>query len=151
MKLMKFAVLIFLAGMTSTAFGAKMIMSPAKMRNTATHVIVGPVVRIYHHDQTAQDKRITNYVAEIRAERIEKGQGLNNGDLVYARYWTSAWLPTATPVPDQLGHRGLPKEGETLRVYLARNAYDGAGYTQDGGFNVLFADGFEGLGQERKP
>jgi hypothetical protein len=148
MRKIKFAVMIFLGCLTSAAFGAKMIMSPAKMRNMATHVIVGDVVRIYHHDQTTHDKSITNYVAEIRTKDIEKGEGLQNGDLVYARYWSSRWLPTAKPVPGQLGYRRLPKEGETLRVYLARNAYDGAGYTRDGGFNVLFADGFERLGQE---
>jgi len=152
MKAIICAVLILLASLTSSAFGAKAGEDAAQMRNMATHVIVGTVVQIYHRDQTTKDQHATKYVAEIRTEGIEKGEGLQNGDLVYVRYSSSRWLPTATPVPSQLGHDGLPREGETLRIYLARNAYDGgSGYPQDGGFNVIFPNGFQRLGQARKP
>ena len=38
--------------------------------------------------------------------------------------------------------RRIPKEGDRVRVYLARNAYDGFGDNGDGGFNVIGANGF---------
>ena len=38
----------------------------------------------------------------------------------------------------------LAKEGESLRIYLARNASDGFNReNKDGGFNVVFPNGFE--------
>jgi hypothetical protein len=151
MKPIIFAVLIFLAVFGSPVLAEKANMGPIQLRQTATHVIIGTVTRVYERNHNTDTQKITDRVAEIRIKEIEKGEGLRNGDLLYARYWTSAWLPGATPVPSTSGHRGLPKEGETLRVYLARNAYDGFGQNRDGGFSVIGADGFERLEQEREP
>ncbi|MBM4002009.1 MAG: hypothetical protein FJ295_01795 [Planctomycetes bacterium] len=52
--------------------------------------------------------------------------------------------------PDTSGHRGLPREGQSIRVFLARNAYNGFGETKDGGFNVIGANGFEALNPPAK-
>jgi len=139
------SLLILFAVIASPALAAKANVGTAGLRRTATHVIVGTVLRIYAYPQTTKDRKIMDYVAEIRIKDIEKGEGLKNGDLVYARYWSSGWLQGATPVPSDSGHRGIPREGETLRVYLARNACDGYGRNQDGGFNVIGPDGFERL------
>jgi hypothetical protein len=85
-------------------------------------------------------------VAEIRVDECTKGAGLAKGDLVYARYWQRAWRGAGQPYPSTIGHRGLPATGDTLRVYLARNAYDGfTSANNDGGFNVIGANGFEKL------
>ena len=44
------------------------------------------------------------------------------------------------------GHWGLPKEGDAVRVYLARSGYDGFSKdNKDGGLNVVFGDGFRVL------
>jgi hypothetical protein len=44
-----------------------------------------------------------------------------------------------------------PEIGQTLRIYLARNAYDGAtNENNDGGFNVIYSNGFEKLTDEAK-
>jgi hypothetical protein len=151
MKPITFALLALIpAILASPILAEKINMSPVELRRTATHVIVGTVVRVYERNQTTKEQKFTHYVAEIRIKEIDKGEGLKNGDLLYARYWTSRWLETASRTPGPSGHRGLPAEGETLRVYLARNAYDGFGQTRDGGFNVIGANGFEKLRQERK-
>jgi hypothetical protein len=120
--------------------------TPDQLREVATHVVVGKVVAIYERTKIDKERETTNYVAEIQISKCEKGDELEPGDLVYARYWHSKWLPDATPVPGTSGHAGLPAEGETLRVYLAQNAYDGFNKgNDDGGFNVIGTNGFERL------
>jgi hypothetical protein len=118
-------------------------MSPAELRKTATHVITGKVLAVYERSEIADNWKYTRYVAEIQISTIEKGQGLKTDDLIYARYWRGAWQGKGPPPPATGGHRGLPSVGEIIRVYLARNAYDGFGDTNDGGFNVIGANGFE--------
>src|SRR4051794_17707056 len=119
-------------------------MSAQQLRETATHVIVGKVVAIYQRTSNEGDWRITHYAAEVRVVATEKGEGLKKGDLVYARYWTQSWRGKGPVPPSTAGHRGLPGEGATVRIYLARDAYDGFGSdSQDGGFNVIGANGFE--------
>ena len=117
-------------------------MSPAQLRQTATHVVVGTVEKISTRKEKTGDREITHYVATVRINAVEKGEGLMNGELVQVRYWTQRWLG-GRPEPGTAGHRGLPKQKETFRIYLARNAYDGFGETKDGGFNVVGANGFE--------
>jgi hypothetical protein len=125
----------------------KVDMPPNALRDTATHVIVGNVVQVYERKETDRDWTTTFYLTEIRTKEIEKGEGIKMGDLVYIRYWTRTWVGGNTrPRPTNTnGHRNLPKSGESLRIYMARNAYDGFGTTSDGGFNVIGANGFEKL------
>lgn len=121
-------------------------MPPEGLRKRATHVVVGEVNAVYTREYRDGKWRYTRYVAEVSVDEVEKGEGLAEGALVYARYWRRRWLARSTPPMTTAGHRGLPKEGETLRIYLARNAYDG--FTKDnndGGFNVIGANGFERL------
>jgi hypothetical protein len=122
----------------------KIDMSPEELRKTATHVLTGRVTAVYDRTETAGDWKYTHYVAEIRVEDCEKGDGIRKGDLVYARYWRRAWVGKDLQPPSTSGHRGLPGAGEPVRVYLARNAYDGFSFdNKDGGFNVIGANGFE--------
>jgi len=148
MKPTRFAFLLFMCAVTVLPVSAeKANMGPVGLHKTATHVIVATLVRVYEHNQATKDWNYTYYVAEVRIKEIEKGAGLQKGELLYARYWTKRWVGTGHPSPGTSGHRGLPKDGETYRIYLARNAYDGFGETRDGGFNVLGANGFEKLKQ----
>jgi hypothetical protein len=123
----------------------KVDMSPEELRKTATHVVTGQVTAVYARTATEGDWKYTRYVAEVRVGECEKGGGIKKGDLVYARYWRRAWIGKGRVPPSTSGHRGLPRHGESLRVYLARNAYDGFGDNKDGGFNVIGANGFEKL------
>lgn len=118
-------------------------LSPEMLLKTATHVVVGKVEQIWTRAESRGVWDWTHYVAEIRVQRVEKGEGLAADGLVYARYWTKKWNGFfGQQPPDTNGHRGLPAVGEQIRVYLARNAYDGFGTTSDGGFNVIGANGF---------
>jgi hypothetical protein len=119
-------------------------LSPKELRETATHVAAGQVVAIYERTETKENWKYVRYVAELRVEASEKGDGVAKGDLLYVRYWTRSWAGPGVMPPSTNGHRGLPNAGETIRVYLARNAYDGfSKENTDGGFNVIGANGFE--------
>src|SRR5262245_58104344 len=125
------------------AHAEKVPLSPEELRKTATHVVVGQVTAIYTRDETTAEWRYTHYIAEVRVTETEKGDGLKKGEPVYVRYWHRQWIGREKQRPDTNGHRGLPNQGETIRVYMARNAYDGLGNTNDGGINVIGAKGSE--------
>jgi len=120
-------------------------MPPAWLKKTATHVIIGTVNAVYESTATDNDWKTTRYVAEVRIKSIEKGEDLKAGELVYVRYWHRQWISKNPPEPNTNGHRGLPDRGTTLRIYLAKNAYNGFGQTNDDGFDVVGANGFEKL------
>lgn len=141
----------FLAGLLPSLFATgaraeKLDMSPAELRATATHVIVGKVRAIYSRQDDAASWRYTHYVAEVAVEEVEKGDGIPKGSLLYARYWTRRWIAPTPPPPSTSGHRGLPKAGQKTRIYLSRDNYDGfTNENNDGGYNVIGANGFERL------
>jgi len=129
---------------SNTARAEKVPLSPEELRATATHVVVGQVTAVYTRTETSGDWKYTHYIAEVRVAESEKGDGLKKGEPVYARYWQRQWVGKDKQPPSTIGHRGLPAQGETIRVYLARNAYDGFTFdNKDGGFNVIGANGFE--------
>jgi hypothetical protein len=129
-----------------SARAEKVPLSPEELRKTATDVVVGQVAAVYSRTETAGDWKYTHYVAEVRVAETEKGDGLKKGDLVYARYWHRQWVGRDKQPPSTAGHWPVPSAGESVRVYLARNAYDGFTFdNKDGGFNVIGGNGFEPL------
>ena len=129
-----------------TTRAEKAPLSPEELRKTATHIVVGQVAAVYSRTETNGDWKYTHYLAEVRVNECEKGDGLKKGDLVYARYWVRQWVGAGKQPPSTAGHWGGPARGDTLRIYLARNAYDGFTFdNHDGGFNVIGANGFEPL------
>lgn len=124
----------------------KVKMSPEKLKETATHVLVGKVNAIYAKKVEDAKWRTMHYVAEVSVTEVETGEGLAKDGLVYARYWTREWIGAGMPPPGTNGHAGCPEEGATVRIYLAKNAYDGfSDQNKDGGYNVIGANGFETL------
>jgi len=119
--------------------------SPEEMQKMATHVVQGNVKAIYASSARAGNYQQTHYVAELAVDKVEKGEGLQEKQLVYVRYWTQAWVGPGLPPPGTTGHRGLPSVGQSVRVYLVNKGYDGGSNVNDGGFNVVFADGFQAL------
>ena len=147
---MRIRTLFALAGLSlfviSPLTAEKVPMSPEKLKETATHVVKGKVQAIYSRVVKDEKWRTTHWVAEVEIQEVEKGEGLAKGGLVYARYWTREWIGTGDMPPGTNGHRGLPAEGQTLRIYLASKAYDGfSDDNKDGGYNVIGANGFETL------
>ena len=138
-----FLLVLLLASAASHA--ERVDMPPDWLKKTATHVIVGTVALVYESVATDKEWSTTRCVAEVRIKTVEKGEGLKAEELVYVRYWHRRWIgPGEHPLTTN-GHRGLPAAGQTLRIYLARNAYNGFGDSTDGGFDVIGANGFEKL------
>ena len=127
-----------------TAFVTTQVGIREGLVRKATHIVVGRVAAIYARKAREGGWEVTRYVAEVKTNTVEKGEGVAAGDLIYVRYWHREWRG-ASPMPESTtGHRGLPEEGETLRIYLARKAHDGfTDENDDGGLNVLGANGFE--------
>lgn len=117
--------------------------SPEKLVELATHIVTADVVAIYEREFEARSWATTQYLAEVRVKSVDKGEGIDAEDLIYVRYWDRAWVGGGHPPPSTSGHRGLPAEGDSVRVHLAQNAYDGFGMpNDDGGFNVIGPNGF---------
>ena len=126
------------------AHAEKVDTPPAGLRKGSTNVIVGKVKAIYTRTAREGKYKVTRYVAEVEVQKDEKG-ALPKGSLAYVRYWRHSWVGPGLVPPGTAGHRGLPKEGETLRIYLVSKGYNGTGKTTDGGLDVYFANGFEQL------
>jgi hypothetical protein len=143
------AAFTLLAGSTSAE---KINMPPSALRQIATDVVIGKVVSISQQTATEGDWRVTHYTAEVKVLATEKGNTLKRGRLFSARYWHRSWAGSRKVASfGTAGYRGLPSEGETLRIYLARNAYDGFTYANhDGGYNVIGANGFEPIASRHK-
>jgi hypothetical protein len=135
--------LVWGMGLAAAARAEKVDMTPEEMQKTATHIVVGKATQIFARTEKAGNYEYTRYVAEVRIDKLEKGDGFKAGDLMYVRYWHKRWLGPGDPPPDTSGHRGEPAPGDTMRFYTSKNAYDGFGTTKDNGYNVLGANGFE--------
>jgi hypothetical protein len=133
-------------GMLAAPAGAeKEPLSPKELRDTATHVVVGRVEQVFTRQEKRDQYVYTRYVAEVRVDGLEKGEGYKNGDLMYVRYWVRRWIGPGNQPPGTSGHDDFPTAGTTWRIYAARNAYDGFGDNMDGGFNVIGTNGFEAI------
>ncbi len=139
------ATIMLVALLAPLAAHAEKVDTPsAAMREGATNVIVGLVKAIYTRTVREGKWRVTRHLAEVEVAKDEKGS-LKKGDLAYVRYWRRSWAAFGSPPPSTGGHRGVPKEGETLRIYAVSKGYNGFGHTTDGGLDVYGANGFERL------
>lgn len=143
------AVALLLVAAPSVVHAEKPNLSPEKLAELSTHIITGNVANIFERVTRDGSWETHHMVAEVRIDKCEKGEGLNAGDLVYVRYWHRGWIGAGQIPPGTNGHRGMPESGQAMRIYLARNAYDGfSNANNDGGYNVIGANGFELLKQE---
>ena len=122
------------------AIGPK--LTPQQLREMATHVVTGKVDAIYERTEKKGDWEYTHYIAEIRISDSEKGEGIRKGDLLYVRYWQRGWRGDGPVPPSGMGYRGLPAEGDSIRVYLEREAPNRSALFK---FKVVAEDGFEKL------
>jgi hypothetical protein len=123
-------------------------LAPEQLNKEATHVVTGTVKAIYAKDvETSlygKGTVETRYLLEIEIQGVEKGAGLEKGDVVYARCWRLKTHGAAGLIPGPSGHFGIPTEGASVRVYLAKGRYGPTGQT-DNGFAIVYPNGIEAL------
>lgn len=142
-KWLSFSLAMFAVIVTSCwAFAEKVPMTKEQLQTTATHVVVGKVQAIYSRKELNRSYQYTHYVAEVKVDKLEKGEGISG--LVYVRYLDIEWIGEGAMPPGPSGHYPSPTVGETYRIYLAQNAYDGMNDgNKDGGYNVIYGNGFQ--------
>src|SRR6516225_2230334 len=102
----------------ATAHAAKPATPKAQLEKEATHILLGKVQSISFSRNTADQWEITIYIAEIKVDKVEKGSGVNAGDVVQVRYVSNAWRGASPPPEGDSGHRPTPKQDDYVRVYL---------------------------------
>lgn len=115
--------------------------SPDELREGASHIATGKVRLIATEVVRDSNWERTAGVVEIQVTRLEKGEGIEAGDCVYARFWREAWIGKGNPPPFGSGHR-LPRKGDMVRAFLNKN---------DGGYDALLPNGFEILPKATNP
>ncbi len=121
-------------------------MSPEALQKVATHIVIGKVQRVYTYQEKKDGYRYTHFLAEILPEKQEKGPKIDLQSPVYVRYFHRQDTRDRVGGSGHYGYR--PEQGDRVRAYVARKAYDGwhqAKDNQDGGFNVIPPNGFEKL------
>jgi hypothetical protein len=136
------ALLVFTAVM---ARAERVPLSPDELKAEATHIVTGVVKAVYSREvETAQYGKgtlETHYLLEIEVDGVEKGGGLDKGDIVYARCWRLKKHGASGPVPGPSGHFDIPKEGERVRAFLEKGKKGSA----DRGSTLVYPNGIEKL------
>jgi hypothetical protein len=108
---------LFLTAICILTFGAQALaereVEPAK---SASHIVTGTVTTVFTHDGKENDE----YLVSIRIQNIEKGDGYETGDTIFAyAYQRKADAPR---VPASSGHSAVPKEGQLIKARIKRGS-----------------------------
>ena len=87
---------------------------PAQDRKEASHVVVGTVERVFQSDRGPE----LGYIVAIRIEKLEKGNGYEDGDVFYAYCFQRK--RNAPRVPSASGHRAVPRPEQRIRAFVNR-------------------------------
>jgi hypothetical protein len=128
------------------AFAEIAPVDPKELVKRSTHIVSGKVLGVYSKPVNYGKYLRTEYVAEVRVEKSEKGDGVKSGSLIYVRYWTQDWKGLGQMPPGTRGYWNIPKEGEQLRIPLVRKSRDHSesfhSDSAEGGYDVLAPNGF---------
>lgn len=132
------ATFLILAIRSGTATAEIAARTPEKLQAESTHIVVG-TLRWIGTEKTREPQWLKiKGVVEIGVREVEKGEKIDAGDAVYARFWQMRWIGTGNPPTYGSGHR-VPKQGEKVRVYLKQN---------QGGYDILLPNGIEVIPQD---
>lgn len=116
---------------------------PGEAEEKATNILTGTVTTIYSKVTRTEAHETGHYIAEVRVESVQKGEGIQPGQLAYVRYWHHLkWLEKGPIPPGPSGHANIPKEGERRRICLVKSA--------DGALDVYYVSGFKNPDEKPK-
>ena len=87
---------------------------PTESPESAAHVVTGSVQKVFHRDGGS----VNEYLVQIRIDGIEKGDGYDRGDFIYA--YAFRRKPGQRVVPAASGHKAVPEEGQRIRAWIKR-------------------------------
>jgi hypothetical protein len=108
------------------------VLRPDELRQHAAHILVGRLVATYRSVETGDDFERTSGIAEIVAEKVEKGDGLKVGEVTFVRFWNQRWVGKGEVPPHSGGH-DVPAVGTVVRAHLKRG--------RDGSYEALLPNG----------
>jgi hypothetical protein len=110
-------------------------LSPEALKERATHIVVGEVRVVYSAERAGERAGFVDrvYCIEVAPSAIEKGEGLKEGRVVYARGWRPAKRPAGWAGPQ--GQNVIPEAGKRVRMYLVEG--------KDGGMDLVEPNGVE--------
>ena len=107
--------------------------SPENLKENATDIVVGQVVRVYAGTREVREGMTDDvYVAEVKVGATAKGESAP-GKVIFVRYWKPKSRPRGWTGPQ--GQNVLPAAGKSVRLFLVR--------AEDGGLDVLTPNGVE--------
>ncbi len=129
-------------------------LSLKRKQQESTHIVQGKVLGVYARDVDSQlygpGTVVTQMVIEIEITQMEKGDGLEPQQIIYARCWSLKKRGAAGLTPGPSGHFHIPVENELIRAYLAQGQYGPTGQS-DCGYSVVYPNGIESLVVPPKP
>src|SRR5262249_50423457 len=97
---------------------------PPQDKKEATDVVVGVIQKMTLNQKTfAGDGVLTTYVAEVKVDKVERGEGAKAGDTVKVTWFRVTKFPTR-PIAGAAGHRYGVREDDMVRAYLVRGKGD---------------------------
>ncbi|MBA4019993.1 MAG: hypothetical protein C0483_22740 [Pirellula sp.] len=98
---------------------------PPESQDDATHVVVGEVAGVYVRETREQH----DYVIKILVEKVERGEGVQEGDAFYAECFQRK--RNAPRIPAPYGHTSVPREGDRIRAFVIRGGDRSEGIYKD--------------------
>jgi hypothetical protein len=116
---------------------------PGQAERESSNILTGTITAIYSKITRDSSYEWNHSVAAVRIEKVEKGDGLKAGDLIYVRYiGGTKWVGKGAMPPGPGGHNNVPAEGQRRTICLTKNP--------DGGLDVYYVSGFK-MPDEKKP
>lgn len=115
----KIALLAAVAAVTAASLSLAEIVpkSNDQLAKAAKNIVVGKLNAVYKETTQAGDWEDVAGIAEIAVEKVEHGDGIKPGDIVFARFWNRYWIGKKDPPPYGTGHH-LHNKGTQVRAYL---------------------------------
>jgi hypothetical protein len=98
--------------------------SPAEL-DKAKVIVVGKINGTFKETTRSTEWENSRGVVEIEVEKVERGEGIKPGDIVFARFWNRSWIKDNNPPPSGSGHY-LHDNNTKVRAYLepGKGAYE---------------------------
>jgi hypothetical protein len=115
-------------------------LSPDELKERATHIVVGDVRAVYSAEVGDRpDYSDRKFCIELTPSAIEKGEGLKEGRVHYARTWKPGKRPQGWT--GSQGQNTIPQPRQQVRLFLRES--------KDGGLDVLDPNGVEVMGDRK--